>query len=325
MSENPNVRYASFGQRCAASLIDTLIILPMQWLVGRTVGYMVATSMTDDYVNGYVTLENITEKASAWGTLIGIAVTWLYFSMFESSVKQATPGKMAVGIILTDMNGDRLDFPQASGRHFSKFLSIATLFIGYLAPLWTKKKQALHDLTSGCLVIAGAPHTPRAVGADSAADLEQNDEALYLSATREFSSTLRSEGLWAKVLALHDGDEEKAKFSYIRDRVVQMRATQKTEVSAESRLQVEGSHSAPTGDSYPAPYGTKTETKTPTSLTARLAGSKETEKEEKEQLPSNTSAPETDEGGSFVDEHSLKERAAKLDAALKAMTDRRKI
>jgi len=83
-----------------------------------------------------------------------LAVCWSYWSGFECSPLQATPGKLAVGIYVTDLHGDRLDFMSASARFYGKALSTLTLGIGYLMAGTTKKHQALHDLVSGCLVLS---------------------------------------------------------------------------------------------------------------------------------------------------------------------------
>ena len=45
-----------------------------------------------------------------------------------------------------------------------------------------------------------------------------DDKEYYLRATREFEEKKLDEELWAKVIALADGDEEKAKFEYIKKR-----------------------------------------------------------------------------------------------------------
>ena len=81
------------------------------------------------------------------------AAQWLYFALMESSSKQATLGKMALGIIVTDLNGNRLSFGRATGRYFGKIISGAILMIGYIMAGFTEKKQALHDIIAGCLVV----------------------------------------------------------------------------------------------------------------------------------------------------------------------------
>jgi hypothetical protein len=46
-----------------------------------------------------------------------------------------------------------------------------------------------------------------------------NDEKLYLEATNEVEGENRDSALWAKAMAICDGDENKAKYEYIRARV----------------------------------------------------------------------------------------------------------
>lgn len=87
------------------------------------------------------------------GFLVRVVGGWLYFALMESSQNQATLGKMALGLKVTDMNGNRLSFGHATGRHFGKYISILTLFIGYILAGVTEKKQALHDMMAGTLVV----------------------------------------------------------------------------------------------------------------------------------------------------------------------------
>ena len=91
-----------------------------------------------------------------WGVIIGISVPWLYEAMLVSSSRQATPGKMAVGIVVTDVQGRRISFLRATGRWFGKYLS-AFLLIGYLIQPFTAKRQTLHDIMAGCLVLRKVP------------------------------------------------------------------------------------------------------------------------------------------------------------------------
>ena len=78
---------------------------------------------------------------------------WLYFALMESSRFQGTLGKMAVQIKVTDLEGNRLTFGRATGRHFGKIVSGLTLGIGYIMAAFTEKKQGLHDIMAGCLVV----------------------------------------------------------------------------------------------------------------------------------------------------------------------------
>ena len=71
----------------------------------------------------------------------------------ESSPKQATVGKLACGLVVTDLSGQRLTFGKASGRYFAMIPSALILGIGFLMCLWTERKQCLHDIMAGCLVV----------------------------------------------------------------------------------------------------------------------------------------------------------------------------
>lgn len=81
----------------------------------------------------------------------------IYFAAFESSPLQATPGKLTLGLIVTDSRGQRLTFWRALARNFLKVVSQLTLYIGYILAGLTDQKQALHDMMSGCLVVRKLP------------------------------------------------------------------------------------------------------------------------------------------------------------------------
>jgi uncharacterized RDD family membrane protein YckC len=77
---------------------------------------------------------------------------WLYFGLMTSSSKQATLGKMAMGLIVTDVRGERISFARASVRFFASLLSAMTT-VGYLIQPFTDKRQALHDVIAETLVV----------------------------------------------------------------------------------------------------------------------------------------------------------------------------
>jgi uncharacterized RDD family membrane protein YckC len=134
------MNYASFLDRVLASLIDGVILYIISALAGFAVGIVVATI-------------GVTEGLQAIGSLVGLLVGWFYYAFSESSAKQATLGKQAMGITVTDMDGNRISFARATGRYFSKWISAIILLIGYLMAAFTAKKQALHDIIAGTLVI----------------------------------------------------------------------------------------------------------------------------------------------------------------------------
>lgn len=125
--------YAGFWRRFAAYLLDGIILSIV--LVPLSLAFP-----TD-------------QQATFSPVTTGIA--WLYFALMESSARQATLGKMALGIIVTDMEGNRIGFGRATGRYFAKILSGLILFIGYIMVAFTAKKQALHDIIVNTLVVKG--------------------------------------------------------------------------------------------------------------------------------------------------------------------------
>ncbi|MFM8738698.1 MAG: RDD family protein, partial [Cytophagales bacterium] len=85
--------------------------------------------------------------------VLAMVIQVLYFSFMESSKTQATLGKMVLGIIVTDTNGAPLNFSKALVRNLCRLLSNCTMLIGYVIAAFTAKKQALHDIIAGTLVV----------------------------------------------------------------------------------------------------------------------------------------------------------------------------
>jgi uncharacterized RDD family membrane protein YckC len=152
----PAVRYAGFWRRFVAYIIDQLILgvvafmvfVPALALLGLGVG---AGMMEEE--EGAMGLVIAAIAAYFTAILVLIVTEWLYYALMESSVKQATLGKLAIGIIVTDLQGSRITFGRATGRYFGKILSSLILSIGYIMAGFTEKKQALHDMIAGCLVV----------------------------------------------------------------------------------------------------------------------------------------------------------------------------
>lgn len=133
--------YAGFWKRFAAFFIDMLILVVLGGLAGGILGFLYGAST------------GTAEGAEFVGQIAGTLAGWIYYAAFESSEKQATLGKMALSIKVTDMDGNRIGFGRATGRHFAKIISGIILLIGYLMVAFTQKKQGLHDMMAGCLVV----------------------------------------------------------------------------------------------------------------------------------------------------------------------------
>jgi uncharacterized RDD family membrane protein YckC len=134
--------YAGFWKRLAAYLIDSIIVGMVVSIIASIFGIPLVSTTPQPPTPEEIAL-----------MVFAILITWLYFALMESSKKQGTLGKMALGIIVTDEDGHRASFARATARYFAKIISGLILMIGYLMAGWTQKKQALHDMLANTLVI----------------------------------------------------------------------------------------------------------------------------------------------------------------------------
>jgi uncharacterized RDD family membrane protein YckC len=121
-----STEYSGFWRRIAAYLVDALILAIPNIILSRIGGA---------------------------GSLAVIVVDWIYFAYQESSPAQATIGKRALGIKVTNTEGNPISFGRATGRYFAKILSVITLLIGVIMIAFTSKKQGLHDMIASTLVV----------------------------------------------------------------------------------------------------------------------------------------------------------------------------
>ena len=154
----PRVEYAGFWLRFLAFLIDNvvmgiafvLILIPLIFLTG--LGGFIGTIHPDEDFNdvGIFMLIGLIFLAAT----VSLVFTWLYHALMESSEWQATVGKKVLGLVVTDLAGQRVSFWRATARHFAKIITnMVPAFIGYIMAGFTEKKQALHDMLAGCLVL----------------------------------------------------------------------------------------------------------------------------------------------------------------------------
>jgi uncharacterized RDD family membrane protein YckC len=142
--------YASFWRRCAASVIDGIVLsVPFYVLENSVRSHTLWTRVNAQGPNQGSVYPIIETYILLYSTL----VIWAYFCGMESSPLQATLGKLAVGLYVTDLQGQRISLRRATGRLTGKLLSMATILIGYLVAGFTSKRQALHDIVAGCLVL----------------------------------------------------------------------------------------------------------------------------------------------------------------------------
>lgn len=155
-----NVTYAGFWLRFVAYIIDSIIVsvamlvllVPLFFLLGGAA-----------YLGSFSREMGSQPNPFAIGAFVSLALVlggvalighWLYFAYLESGEKQATWGKQALGLYVTDLAGNRITFARASGRFFAKLITgLIPLGIGYIMAGITERKQALHDMIASCLVL----------------------------------------------------------------------------------------------------------------------------------------------------------------------------
>ena len=142
------VQYAGFWRRFAAALIDGLITAPVSFVIQLAFGVSPFSGDLATQLDAPGWLVRYTGANT-----LAIVLAWLYSALMESSRYQATLGKMALGIAVTDMNGRRISFARATGRHFGKWVSSLILCIGHFMIAFTQKKQGLHDIMADSLVV----------------------------------------------------------------------------------------------------------------------------------------------------------------------------
>lgn len=136
--------YAGFWKRFVAALIDSAVLFVGGLLLGGAMGFSVA------FATGS------THAIEPLANLSGILMGWLYYAFMESSSRQATLGKMLMKIKVANVSGQAISFGRATARHFAKILSAIPLALGYIMAGFTRKKQGLHDMITGCVVVNAA-------------------------------------------------------------------------------------------------------------------------------------------------------------------------
>lgn len=155
-----NTPYAGFWLRFVAYVIDYIIIYVVQSFIFIPVLGLLGITFASNVEN----MENMSdaEALGMMGSFMAIAgatallttiIAILYWSLMESSKYQATVGKLALGLKVTDMEGKSLDLTKSIIRNACKIISGMIILIGYIMAGFTEKKQGLHDIIAGTLVV----------------------------------------------------------------------------------------------------------------------------------------------------------------------------
>jgi uncharacterized RDD family membrane protein YckC len=172
-----NPLYAGFWRRLGAFAVDLVVVLLGCLVVVVLINILLFIAVIS--TGGAAPADSLLVQLAL--LLILLVLTWLYFAGLESSAWQATIGKRMVGLLVTDTAGRRLSFGRSTARYYAKLLSALPILIGYLLAAFTPRKQALHDLIAGTLVVrksgslqaevpqhAAEPREPAAIGSGEA-------------------------------------------------------------------------------------------------------------------------------------------------------------
>lgn len=137
--------FAGFWVRFGALVLDNLIVYLIAVVIGAVVGGALAAAGSPEWIVGVVYV----------AFFVG---AFLYFTLMESGERGATLGKRAFRLRVVTADGhERISFGRAVGRYFGHALSNLTLYIGYLIQPFNQRKQALHDMVAGTVVVSVAP------------------------------------------------------------------------------------------------------------------------------------------------------------------------
>lgn len=161
--------YAGFWRRFLAALIDTVILLIPTWIIMEFFGLSFETiaAMDDGSVHSSELI-----LIGPFASFLLMVLYLLYYGLLESSNLQATPGKLALGIKVTNFHGERLSLLTAVVRAWPWYLGSAAgiidglmglTMVQYMASLlvliscvavaFTAYKQGIHDILASCLVV----------------------------------------------------------------------------------------------------------------------------------------------------------------------------
>ncbi len=146
---SPVPSYAGFWVRFVAWIIDAVVL----FIVGGLTHAVIRMAAGVPLMPLWREARGAGMGLGCGENFVGMVVWWLYSALLESSSSQATVGKMALGMKVTDLAGHRIDFGRATGRTFAKILSAIPLFVGFMMAGFTQRRQALHDMIAGTVVL----------------------------------------------------------------------------------------------------------------------------------------------------------------------------
>lgn len=146
---------AGFWKRAAGYCVDAFVVSIAAQIVQTVlvVGFMGMNmaSFTANPESMFTSAGGILLVLSIY--LLPLLLFLIYYAAFHASARQATLGKLAVGIKVVRGDGRRISLARSVARFFASILSGLLFCIGYLMAAFTERKQALHDMICDTLVV----------------------------------------------------------------------------------------------------------------------------------------------------------------------------
>lgn len=137
--------YVGFWWRFLAAIIDGIIMMVFFYILSLVFGISMMGGSVDP-ATGMPVINPVSY-------LLQFVIPIAYYGVMQASAMQATVGKMAIGAIVTDVQGNRLSYAKSFLREVCKIPAMMILLIGYIMIAFTARKQGLHDIMAGTLVV----------------------------------------------------------------------------------------------------------------------------------------------------------------------------
>lgn len=137
--------HAGFWVRFLAALLDVMVAAACVILLIFAIAALIAYSGRESI------LQHELFQPFFYGVIIFLVLS--YTILMESSDDSATLGKRWMNLKVLDTGGNQLSLLRAMARFIFRLFALAIFAGGFLIQPFTRRKQALHDLLAGTIVI----------------------------------------------------------------------------------------------------------------------------------------------------------------------------
>jgi uncharacterized RDD family membrane protein YckC len=143
--------FAGFWRRAAAYAVDSIIVFVLLYVLMIVLALFLGFGIASFGTN------RVGDSASTAVGLFFLVMPVLamagYYALWNASRFMASPGKMAMGLIVVNAQAQRLHFLQACVREFIKIIGTWLLLITFTAQPLSAYRQTLHDMASASVVL----------------------------------------------------------------------------------------------------------------------------------------------------------------------------